>query len=54
MQIVWSFSHKDHIVLVMKFVDARKEIIIRYKKTAQAGETVPQLFRFLKFLLHGG
>ena len=54
MQIVWRFSPNDYIVLVMKFVDVRKEIIIRYKKTAQAGEAVPQFFHFLKFLLHGG
>ena len=31
-----------------------KIFMINFYKTAQVGEAVPQLFRFLKFLLHDG
>lgn len=37
MQIVWSFSPGDYIVLVMKLIDDRNGIIIRYKKHSIGG-----------------
>ena len=46
MQIVWSFSTNDYIVLVMKLIDDRNGIIAiqAVRIITQAGEVVPQLF----------
>ncbi len=56
MQIVWSFSANDYIVLVMKLIDDRNGIITiqAVRNITRAEEVVPQLFLFLKFLLHDG
>lgn len=53
---VWSFSANDYIVLVMKLIDDWNGIITiqAVKNITKAGEVVPQLFLFLKFLLHDG
>lgn len=46
MQIVWSFSTNDYIVLVMKLIDDRNGIIAiqAVRIITKAGEVVPQLF----------
>ena len=56
MQIVWSFRANDYIVLVMKLIDDWNGIITiqAVRNITRAEEVVPQLFLFLKFLLHDG
>ena len=54
--VLCCFSANDYIVLVMKLIDDWNGIITiqAVKNITKAGEVVPQLFLFLKFLLHDG